>query len=86
MHVLEDQMDSENAGLLYQGIVRDLMCRHAVQRHHQVKHILSVAKGMIVQYISRRLDLIKDLGRLDHLDRSILKTLAQGKKKKKEAR
>ncbi|KAF7725627.1 kelch-like [Apophysomyces ossiformis] len=79
MHVLEDQMDNNNAGLLYEGIVRDLMCRHAVQHHYQVKHILSVAKGLILEYISRRLEQIREVGGLDQLDRSTLKNLAQGK-------
>ncbi|KAG0184989.1 Dynactin subunit 1 [Apophysomyces sp. BC1034] len=80
MHILEDQMDNDNAGLLYEGIVRDLMCRHAVQHHHQVKHILNVAKDLILQYISRHLDQIKDLGRKKAASQALTRTLAIGKR------
>ncbi|CAO3639984.1 unnamed protein product [Cunninghamella blakesleeana] len=76
MHVLEDQMDTFNAGILYQGIVRDLLCRHSVQYNDQVKHILNVAKDIILQYISNRIDLMKKMAALDNLDTEVLKTLA----------
>jgi hypothetical protein len=79
MHVLEDQMDLMNAGLLYQGLVRDLICRHAVQYHDQVRHILNVAKDIILQYMSPRLDEIRKLAALDVLDTDTLKALAIGK-------
>ncbi|KAI8081446.1 uncharacterized protein BX664DRAFT_340408 [Halteromyces radiatus] len=76
MHVLEDQMDIMNAGLLYQGLVRDLMCRHAVSYHTQVKHILSVAKDIILSYMSPRLDQFIKMAALDILDTNTLKALA----------
>lgn len=79
MHVLEDQMDLMNAGLLYQGLVRDLICRHAVQYHDQVRHILNVAKDIILQYMTPRLDEIRKLAALDALDTDTLKALAIGK-------
>ncbi|CAO3595054.1 unnamed protein product [Absidia cylindrospora] len=76
MHLLEDQMDLFNAGLLYQGLVRDLICRHAVQYHGQVKHILNVAKDIILQYMSTRLDQLRKQAALDILDTNVLKQLA----------
>jgi hypothetical protein len=76
LHILEDQMDCSNVGILYQGIVCDLMSRHAV--HNQVKHILSVAKVMVLHYITRRIGDIRQQGGLDKLDKSILKLLADG--------
>ncbi|KAI8065638.1 hypothetical protein BC940DRAFT_303896 [Gongronella butleri] len=76
MHMLEDQMDLDNCGLLYQGIVRDLICRHSVQYHDQVRHVLSVAKQIIVQYMSTRIDRLFFLGSLDVLDTRILKSLS----------
>lgn len=79
LHVLEDQMDCSNVGILYKGIFIDLMSRHAVQYNTQVKHILSVAKVMILYYIIRRINDIKLQGGLDKLDKSAIKVLADGK-------
>ncbi|KAG1076870.1 hypothetical protein G6F42_025229 [Rhizopus arrhizus] len=69
-------MDCTNVGILYQGIVCDLMSRHAVQHNDQVKHILSVAKVMVLHYITRRISDIRQQGGLDKLDKAILKLLA----------
>jgi hypothetical protein len=76
LHILEDQMDCENVGTLYQGIVCHLMCRDTV--NDQVEHILNVAKLMILQYISRRIGDIRLEGGLDKLKKHDLKLLAQG--------
>ncbi|KAF1806325.1 hypothetical protein FB192DRAFT_1349965 [Mucor lusitanicus] len=76
LHILEDQMDCSNVGILYQGIVCDLMSRHAVQHNDHVKHILSVAKVMVLHYITRRISDIRQQGGLDKLDKAILKLLA----------
>ncbi|GAA5809429.1 hypothetical protein MFLAVUS_002837 [Mucor flavus] len=76
LHILEDQMDCANVGVLYQGIVCDLMSRHAVEYNDQVKHILNVAKVMILCYITRRIGDIRQTGGLDKLDKSVLKLLA----------
>ncbi|KAI9483098.1 MAG: hypothetical protein EXX96DRAFT_476819 [Benjaminiella poitrasii] len=76
LHILEDQMDCSNVGMLYQGIVCDLMSRHAVQYIDQVKHILTVAKVMILHYITRRIGDIRQQGGLDKLEKSVLRQLA----------
>ncbi|KAI8336857.1 hypothetical protein EDC96DRAFT_487712 [Choanephora cucurbitarum] len=76
LHVLEDQMDSDNVGILYKGIVYDLMSRHAVQYNDQARHILNVAKVMILQYITRMIGDIKKHGGLDNLHEDMLKQLA----------
>ncbi|KAI8646595.1 hypothetical protein BD408DRAFT_321943, partial [Parasitella parasitica] len=76
LHILEDQMDCSNVGILYQGIVCDLMSRHAVQHNDQVKHILSVAKVMVLHYIARRIGNIRQKRGLDTLDKPVLKLLA----------
>ncbi|KAI9304320.1 hypothetical protein BJ944DRAFT_163813 [Cunninghamella echinulata] len=83
MHVLEDQMDISNAGLLYQGIIRDLLCRHSVQYNDQVKHILNVAKDIILQYMSNRIDIMKKMAALDDLDTEVIKTLSSARQKSK---
>ncbi|KAI8970186.1 hypothetical protein BDF20DRAFT_109765 [Mycotypha africana] len=76
LHILEDQMDCSNVGKLYQGIVCDLMTRHAVQYNEQVKHILNVAKVMITHYITRRISDIRREKGLDELEKPVLKQLA----------
>ncbi|ORX61682.1 hypothetical protein DM01DRAFT_1316518 [Hesseltinella vesiculosa] len=76
MHMLEDQMDLSNCGMLYQGLVRDLICRHSVQYHDHVRHILNVAKHIILEYMLPRIDELQLLGALDPLDTSVLKCLS----------
>ncbi|KAI7894160.1 uncharacterized protein EV154DRAFT_499511 [Mucor mucedo] len=76
LHILEDQMDSSNVGILYEGVACDLMSRHAVEYNHQVKHILNVAKVMILCYITRRIGDIRQNGGLDKLEKNVLKLLA----------
>jgi hypothetical protein len=78
LHILEDQMDCSNVGILYQGIVCDLMSRHAVQYNDQVRHILRVAKVMILHYITRLIGDIRQEGGLDKLEKNVLKQLADG--------
>lgn len=78
LHILEDQMDTSNVGILYEGVVCDLMSRHAVEYNHQVKHILNVAKVMILCYITRRIGDIRQNGGLDKLEKNVLNLLADG--------
>ncbi|KAI8388461.1 uncharacterized protein BYT42DRAFT_611500 [Radiomyces spectabilis] len=77
LQVLEDQMDSDNAGLLYQGIVRDLMCRHTVQINPEVKYVLIIAREMAIRYIGRQLDQIREKGNLNKLDATTVRMLAE---------
>ncbi|KAG0166246.1 hypothetical protein DFQ28_007494 [Apophysomyces sp. BC1034] len=76
---LAEQMDSHNAGIFYQGIVRHLMCRHAVQHCEKVRVILQEAKSSILHFISSRVSEIKESGDFEVLDRGVVSLLAQGK-------
>lgn len=76
--VLGDQMNENNACLLYKGIVRNLMCRDIVQRTPPVKAILKKAKDKTVRYIGAHLKPIKEM---DTIDKSVIEQLAIGKYK-----
>ena len=75
---LQDNMRPHNAPTMYQGIVRDLMCRHAVQHCPQVKLILTDARSAVLRYIMHRLDMVTSCGAFDRLDKAVLIKLAEG--------
>ncbi|KAI8978479.1 hypothetical protein BDB01DRAFT_800049 [Pilobolus umbonatus] len=77
LHILEDQMEFSNAGILYQGIACDLSGRDSVQSNDQVRDILSVAKVIILHYIGRNIDNMRQEGALDKLNEEVLMLLAQ---------
>ncbi|KAI8144030.1 hypothetical protein BJV82DRAFT_556863 [Fennellomyces sp. T-0311] len=74
---LQDNMRPHNAPTMYQGIVRDLMCRHAVQHCAQVKLILTDARSTVLRYIMHRLDQVTKCGAFDRLDKNVLVKLAE---------
>ncbi|KAI8888419.1 hypothetical protein K501DRAFT_329788 [Backusella circina FSU 941] len=69
--VISEEMTSSNASTLYKGIVRSLLCRHAVHHTPRVKVILESSRGKIVSFIKSNLDEIK------HIDKNIQESLAQ---------
>ncbi|KAI9271497.1 hypothetical protein BDA99DRAFT_500243 [Phascolomyces articulosus] len=74
---LADNMKPDNAPIIYQGIVRDLMCRHAVQHCSQVKLILTDAKSTVLKYIVGHFDLVTKSNAFDRLDKNVLTKLAE---------
>ncbi|KAL0082037.1 hypothetical protein J3Q64DRAFT_1182515 [Phycomyces blakesleeanus] len=75
--ILEDEMDCTNAGVLYQGIVRDLMGRQEVQSHERVSSILQGAKYQILCFVADQFDQVKQTNHLNNLDSDILQQLAK---------
>lgn len=74
--VLDQQMNERNACLLYEGVVKHLMCRHTFQNSPLVRTILQSAKERIIKYISSNIFTIK---KLDLIDQTIIDPLAHGK-------
>ncbi|KAI9498194.1 hypothetical protein BDB00DRAFT_867840 [Zychaea mexicana] len=74
---LKDNMKPHNAPIMYQGIVRDLMCRHAVQHCAQVKTILTDARRQVLRYIVDNIELVTKSGAFDRLDKNVLAKLAE---------
>ncbi|KAF7720939.1 hypothetical protein EC973_005748 [Apophysomyces ossiformis] len=76
---LTEQMDCHNAALFYQGIVRHLMCRHAVQHCEKVRLILQEAKASVLEFISLHVDEMRENGDFETCDKNVIGLLAQGK-------
>ncbi|KAI9012623.1 hypothetical protein CLU79DRAFT_709056 [Phycomyces nitens] len=76
--IIEDEMDCTNAGVLYQGIVRDLMGRQEVESHEQVNFILQSAKYRILCFVASQFSQVKQANHLCNLDSDILQQLAKG--------
>ncbi|CAO3618802.1 unnamed protein product [Cunninghamella blakesleeana] len=74
---IHDQMTPDNSGLIYQGIVRDLMSRHAVQHSTHLLNIFTNIKTEIIKYMFYHIKEIKTRGALEKLDDSILNGLSQ---------
>lgn len=74
---IHDQMTPDNSGLIYQGIVRDLMSRHAVQHSSHLLNIFTNIKTEIIKYMFYHIKEIKTRGSLEKLDSSILNGLSQ---------
>ncbi|KAL0079662.1 hypothetical protein J3Q64DRAFT_1760755 [Phycomyces blakesleeanus] len=74
---LSNEMNENNTAVFYTGIVRQLMCRHAVQHGERVKEILQVAKDTILAFMASHVDQLRTHHILDQLDKGLLETLAQ---------
>lgn len=79
MRTIHDQMTPENAGTLYQGVVRHLLARHAVQHSSHLKKIFGTIKEEIIHYIFYHAKEIRACGGVASLDDHLLGCLVQGK-------
>jgi hypothetical protein len=70
--VISEEMTTSNACTFYKGIVRSLLCRHAVHHTPRVKLILESSRDKVVRFIKSNLDEIKSI------DKNIQDALAQG--------
>ncbi|KAI9303972.1 hypothetical protein BJ944DRAFT_267544 [Cunninghamella echinulata] len=75
--MIHDQMTPDNAGWIYQGIVRDLMSRHAVQHSSHLLTLFTNIKNEIIKYMFYHIKDIQARGALEKMDSSILNVLAQ---------
>lgn len=78
--LLQPDMSVYHAPAIYQGIVRDLLSRHAVQQCPQMKSILSSAKQSIETFLVDNLDQVVASGGLKQLDRVVLSKWIEGKR------
>ncbi|KAI8078857.1 uncharacterized protein BX664DRAFT_270033 [Halteromyces radiatus] len=87
LRTIHDQMTPENACTLYQGVVRHLMARHAVQHSSHLKKIFHGIKDEIVRYIFYHVKEIRAHEKFEKLDHfthhmEILQTVAVGRRVK----
>lgn len=78
--LLQPDMSVYHAPAIYQGIVRDLLSRHAVQQCPQIKSILLSAKQSIETFLVDNLDQVVASGGLKQLDRAVLNKWIEGKR------
>jgi hypothetical protein len=89
-HVLNEGLQETNAGVIYQGIVRDMVGRQEVVNNMAVDDVLVKARSSCANYISKNWSHIKTQGNILSLEKSTLRKLAEGKfeksciKKKRE--
>ncbi|KAI7871744.1 hypothetical protein BDF14DRAFT_1758524 [Spinellus fusiger] len=76
--ILSQDMEGDKVITFYTGIVRHLMCRHAVQHCERVRTILQAAKETVVNHIAAHVDTLREEHVFDTLNKDLLETLAQG--------
>ncbi|CAO3590856.1 unnamed protein product [Absidia cylindrospora] len=77
MRTIHDQINPRNAGILYQGVVRHLLARHAVQHSSHLTKIFNAIKEEIIHYIFYHAKDIRACDGLVSLDDNLLTCLAQ---------
>ncbi|KAI8876580.1 hypothetical protein K501DRAFT_261932 [Backusella circina FSU 941] len=76
-HVLNEGLQETNAGVIYQGIVRDMVGRQEVVNNMAVDDVLVKARGSCANYIFKNWTRIKTQGSLLALEKSTLRQLAE---------
>ncbi|OAD77616.1 hypothetical protein PHYBLDRAFT_185572 [Phycomyces blakesleeanus NRRL 1555(-)] len=75
-HVLEEGIEDNNATVLYQGIVRDLVGRQEMVKNVAVDSVLLDARQSCASYIRRRSAAIKAIDGFNSLDKDVLRQLS----------
>lgn len=76
--VLEDGIRDTNAGVLYQGIVRDLVGRQEIVRNVAVDGVLVMARQKCAVYLARRWVQTKAENGFKAIDKDVLRQLSEG--------
>ena len=76
-HVLNGGITIENAGVIYQGIVRDLVGRQEVVNNLALDDVLIQARTRCGQYIGKHWTKVKAQGGFNTLDKSTLRQLSE---------
>lgn len=75
-HVLYEGIQTNNAGVIYQGIVHDLIGRQEVVKNMAIDDVLIKARARCALYISKNWTKVKSQGGFRNLDKSIMRQLA----------
>lgn len=76
--ILNGGIQDDNAGILYQGIVRDLVGRQQVVKNVAVDGVLVEARQKCVQYLGRRWPQVKAQNGFKKVDKETMRHLADG--------
>lgn len=76
-HVLNEGIKETNAGVIYQGILRDLVGRQEVVQNMAIDDVLIKGRSRCAAYIARNWTKVKSQGGFRTLDKSTLRQLAE---------
>lgn len=76
--ILNGGIQDDNAGILYQGIVRDLVGRQQVVKNVAVDGVLVEARQKCVQYLGRRWPQVKAQNGFKKVDKETMRHLTDG--------
>ncbi|KAI8149927.1 hypothetical protein BJV82DRAFT_662027 [Fennellomyces sp. T-0311] len=74
--VLNDGIRDANAGVLYQGIMRDLVGRQEVVKNVAVDGVLLDARNQCADYLARRWVQVKAQGGFANIDKEVMRSLS----------
>ncbi|KAI9265162.1 hypothetical protein BDA99DRAFT_536649 [Phascolomyces articulosus] len=74
--ILVDGIRDTNAGVLYQGIVRDLVGRQEVVKNVAVDGVLLDARNQCAEYLARRWVQVKAQGGFHKIDKDVMRSLS----------
>ncbi|KAI8381031.1 uncharacterized protein BYT42DRAFT_565019 [Radiomyces spectabilis] len=76
-YILDEGINDRNAGILYQGIVRDLGGRQEVVKNVAVDGVLIEARARCAAYLSERWMGVKEQGGFETLDKDVLRSMSE---------
>lgn len=76
-HVLNEGIKETNAGIIYQGILRDLVGRQEVVQNMAIDDVLIKARSRCAAYIARNWTKVKSQGGFRTLEKSTMRQLAE---------
>ncbi|GAN00744.1 hypothetical protein MAM1_0002d00166 [Mucor ambiguus] len=76
-HVLNEGIKETNAGVIYQGILRDLVGRQEVVQNMAIDDVLIKGRSRCAAYIARNWTKVKSQGGFRTLDKSTMRQLAE---------
>lgn len=77
LHVLNEGISFKNAGVIYQGLVRDLYGRQEVVKNMAIDDVLIKARLRCAAYIAKYWTRIKSEGGFRSLEKSVMRQLAE---------
>ncbi|ORX50176.1 hypothetical protein DM01DRAFT_1384897 [Hesseltinella vesiculosa] len=75
-HVLDEGIQDANAGIIYQGVVKDLIGRQETVKNLALDDVLLSARSKCAEYLARRWLSVKSVGGFRNIEKSVLRSLS----------
>ncbi|KAI8065599.1 hypothetical protein BC940DRAFT_275883 [Gongronella butleri] len=75
-HVLDEGIQDANAGIIYQGIVKDLIGRQETVKNVALDDVLFNARAQCADYLARRWISVKSLGGFRNVEKQIMRQMS----------